>query len=189
MLMSDQKPTALTSVKLIGIAGPKGSGKSTLANEIRESHQFFIGSFATPMKRMLVALGVEEKFVYGDDAMKSLPLDILDGQTSRHALQTLGTEWGRTYMGENFWINRAIGDFADDEPVVFDDVRFENEAETIRDLGGVVVRINSTYEGFGDIHSSERGITNFDYTISNVGTPEDMLDDLVAALFKDGRTL
>jgi hypothetical protein len=36
--------------------------------------------------------------------LKEVPVDCLDGQTPRRAMQLLGTEWGRT-LSADLWIN------------------------------------------------------------------------------------
>jgi hypothetical protein len=77
--------------------------------------------------------------------LKHVPSPYLNDQTPRHAMQTLGTEWGRNCMGEEFWVSAAREQiemsFENGLNVVVDDVRFPNEADMIRDLGGVMVRI------------------------------------------------
>jgi len=113
-----------------------------------------------------------------------------DTQT-RQRLQQLGTEQGRNKYGEDIWIkivynwmklyaSRGIKRF------IITDVRFENEVKFIKELNGIVIKINAPdrnlykliQESDGDVsilnllsnHSSETYIKNFtdyDYIINN----------------------
>lgn len=69
-------------------------------------------------------------------------------------MQTLGTEWGRRCLGDDFWLRvwEATRPFG---PVVVDDVRFPNEAEFLRARGGRIYRIERV-GSIGDRHVSER---------------------------------
>ena len=202
--MKDQNTETNARVKLIGIAGPKGSGKSTLAGEICHDCDYQAASFATPMKRMMEALGVPYSILGGDDELKKQSLPMLNGHSVRHALQTLGTEWGRTHMGEDFWIMQAMRGVDDTLAkiksneehyefippplgIVFDDVRFDNEAQAIKSRGGIIVRIAGTHEAISDSHASERGVADFDFEITNEADPEDMLIDLTLEMANAGR--
>lgn len=130
-------------IRVIGFSGRAGSGKSTAAAHLAQHHGFRRISFADPLREMLVGLGVRYSEMRGPE--KELPHRMLNGHTIRHALQTLGTEWGRDIMGADFWMNiakeKAIEALATDTPIVFDDVRFPNEVKLIRDLGGMVIHI------------------------------------------------
>lgn len=168
---------------IIGFTGRAGAGKSTAAEfamECRPSaHR---ASFARPIKLMMRALltasGMSDYDVFqclnGD--MKEEPCDALDGATPRHAMQTLGTEWGRTHLGEMFWINAALRSALSKgvDLIVFDDVRFENEATAIWDRGGHVFRIiNPRLGPLVDSHRSEQA----DFpcpVIENDGAPDDL---------------
>lgn len=119
-----------------------GAGKTTAANAIMRAHNVTRVPFAAPLKLMLEAVGVPLANLYGDQDDKAKPLDVLCGKSARHAMQTLGTEWGRQCIGPDFWA-RAWCSVAAQHPegVVADDVRFPNEAEAIRSLGGLVICI------------------------------------------------
>ena len=60
------------------------------------------------------------------------------------------------------------------------DVRFPNEAEFVRQSGGIVVRIERPDHGPVNQHVSDAGQSEIkvDLTIVNDGTPEDMLVEL-----------
>lgn len=135
---------------IIGITGLAGSGKSTAAEFICDSGEYTRVSFATPLKDMLRKLGI-------DCADKEATPDILCGKTVRYALQTLGTEWGRQLIGQDIWARSAMEYAQHRLPVVFDDVRFENEAQAIIDAGGEIWQIVRPGLEAMD-HASEAGI-------------------------------
>lgn len=126
---------------IIGLCGPEGAGKSMAAKLLKSHTRGEIHPFAGPLKSMIAALGVDPRHLYGTPADKAEPLAIFGGQTARHAMQTLGTEWGRACIGPNFWVNAWLATAPKSCTAVADDVRFENEARAIMHRGGVVIRV------------------------------------------------
>lgn len=160
------QPVGYSAPKLIGISGSAGVGKSTAAQYLSQQHGFVHLKFAGALKAMLrtlLALTGEaeiDRLIEGD--LKEMPPPALGFRTPRHAMQTLGTEWGRDCMGENFWVDickqqiqREI--MLEQNSVVVDDVRFENEAAMIRSLGGKVIRLTGR-GGIKQGHISEAGV-------------------------------
>lgn len=127
---------------LIGICGRAASGKSTVADHLI-SQGFVRVKFAGPLKDMLRAIGLPERAIEGD--LKTTPMRILGYRTPRFAMQTLGTEWGRKIMGDGFWTGlleaRANKLLAHGLHVVCDDMRFPNEVEAIRNMGGRIIKV------------------------------------------------
>ena len=138
---------------IIGISGRAGSGKSVVADHLIAEHGFRRVKFAGPLKAMVRALlatrgadaEIIERMIEGD--LKEVPSAWLNGRTPRHAMITLGTEWGRDLMARDLWVD-AAGDMLaairvndPDARIVVDDVRFPNELDAIRGRGGVVWRI------------------------------------------------
>lgn len=164
--------------RLIGLAGPAGCGKSTAARVLRRNG-FARVKFAGPLKAMLRAMLFEagvasrevRRMIEGD--LKEVPQPILAGRTPRHAMQTLGTEWGRDCIAPDLWVGLAmarIGALLDDgRDVVIDDVRFPNEAAAIRSLGGRVVLVDRPGVTPVAAHASEGGV-EWDACILNDGT-------------------
>ena len=75
----------------------------------------------------------------------------------RRFLQRLGTEGIRDNFGQDAWVNLFIAQIEaapDDQKFVVPDVRFPNEAEMIKKIGGVVWRTERPGYGGGD-HPSE----------------------------------
>ena len=164
---------------LIGLYSPApGSGKSTLAAAMA-GHGWRVVKFAAPLKAMVAALLREAG--EGDDViaralegdLKSQPLEALAGRTPRYTMQTLGTEWGRGAMASDIWVRLAIMRAnrlrAAGVAVIVDDMRFENEAQAIRDAGGKLVRITRPDAAQLAGHASEGGLDDwrFDMEVAN----------------------
>lgn len=90
---------------------------------------------------MIASLCVDAKHLYGTPAEKAQCLPIFGGRSARHAMQTLGTEWGRECIGPDFWCRAWLATLPDAPAVIADDVRFANEARAVLDRGGVIIRI------------------------------------------------
>ena len=144
--------------KLIGLTGYAQSGKSTVAEYLSSNHSYDRVSFASRLKGMLgLGLGLTIDELYG--AKKDLPCERLLGVTPRHAMQTLGTEWGRDMIHPDLWCSIALENIQRNKTayVVIDDVRFVNEAELIHKAGGLVIRINRSITAASE-HPSETSI-------------------------------
>jgi hypothetical protein len=158
---------------LIAFTGFLGCGKTTAAEYLR-TEGFVRRKFADPLKNMLRAIGATEAELEGSE--KETPSARFGGKSPRHAMQTLGTEWGRDCIGEFFWKNlweqQVAGDMGAGKSVVNDDCRFINEVESVRAHGGVIVRIFRQPSDTMSAHASELGINGlpFDYSIFNTGT-------------------
>ena len=147
--------------------------------------------FAEPMKDMLVAMGLTRQQVEVD---KELPVPMLGGKTTRHALQTIGTQWGRDMIDTNLWSNvtqaRIRNAIVAGKNVVIDDCRFENEAIMLKTMGAVIVCVERDalmphptlwtrvlrFFGLKKEHASEAGIPGayVDITIKNNGSLKDL---------------
>lgn len=160
-------------MRLIGIAGKARSGKDTAAKYLlnKLGDDWSSASFADPMKAMLNAIDID-----CSDAAKDLPKNQY-GVSTRHMLQTLGTEWGRDGIGSNFWID-VFANMNAYQCVIVPDVRFENEAELIREHGVLIC-----IEGRGGIeggHISERKLQydDRDIYIDNRGSLSELYEKL-----------
>lgn len=163
--------------QLIALCGLKGSGKSTAATALALALPAARVRFAGPLKDMLRTFGLNEEEIEGD--LKELPSSKLCGKSPRHAMLTLGTEWGRQLIGENVWVDawrRAVEPhLARGTNILTEDLRFPNECEAVRALGGIVVRV--TRPGLvPDEHESEQHALKFiaDVEIINDGDLEDL---------------
>ena len=134
--------------RLLGVAGPAGTGKGEVAKVLQEFGWKSI-KMSAPLKDMLICLMARQgetpadidRMIEGD--LKEEPC--FYGVTPRHLMQTLGTDWGRGLIREDFWVDMVGLTIADalgnGHSVVVDDVRFQNEVDMIRLLGGSVVYV------------------------------------------------
>lgn len=147
---------------LIGICGLKGSGKSEVAKRLEIALSARRVRFASPLKDMLRVLGLSEDEIEG--RLKEAPCDKLCGKTPRHAMLTLGTEWGREMIGPNLWMGawqrNALSHLAAGSNVITEDLRFPNEYEALVEAGGIVLRVARPGIPAG-AHESERHAASF----------------------------
>jgi hypothetical protein len=172
---------------IIGLTGRKQSGKTTAAAYLVE-RGFVRLSFAAPLKAMVATLlangglDTDEIIALMDDDKEQ----VIPGMNCsvRHLLQTLSTEWGRNCLDPGLWVDlmhkrlERCGDL-----IVIDDVRFEDEALLIRELGGVIIHIGRADLDAGtDTHASEAGIMNHygDRFVDNDGALDDFLYEVGA---------
>lgn len=170
---------------VIGFAGRAGAGKTTAALCLVATMGYCLMSFADPLRDMLRAVGLTAEDL---SAGKEIPHLLLGGKTPRFALQTLGTEWGRKTISEELWIglarhrlNRALDA---GERIVFDDVRFANEAQMVRVIGGIVIHIDRPgLPPISQAHASEAGLPAqlIDHHVS-ADSPEELQTKLHAIL-------
>ena len=166
---------------LVAFTGLAGSGKSTACQALLDEGWIRV-KFADGLKNMLRAFyrscGIEdsayiEARIEGD--MKEEPCPFLRGRTPRHAMQTLGTEWGRDCISPDLWVQawrQRVGTLlSDGVPVVTDDCRFVNEADAVRRLGGRIVRVERPGLSTG-AHASEAMAFEPDMVIHNDKTIE-----------------
>ncbi len=149
---------------VIGIAGPARAGKDTAADHLMKRHALVKASFADPLKRMLrVGLGLTEAQLYGD---QKETVDPYYGKSGRFMAQTIGTEWGRSMIHPDVWVlamKRHMEDsFVDGTyhtGFVIPDVRFENEAQFIREHGTLIHLRRTDRAGIDNAgHCSEVGV-------------------------------
>jgi hypothetical protein len=168
-------------VQLIGLSGYAGSGKSEAARILIASG-WDRRKFAAPLKGMLQFFlayqGAQadhiQRMIEGD--LKEVPSAMLGGQTPRHAMQALGTEWGRMRLSDSLWVDAAMRNLP--PRAVFDDCRFANEAAAIRERSGIIVRIVRPGMGPVNSHVSEV-LVEPDHVIDNDGTIQDLQNQLV----------
>lgn len=182
---------------LIGIHGKARSGKDTVARRLVMDYGFYRLPFADPVKRAAqVMFGLTDEQIWIDDSKETvIPYW---GMTPREMFQKVGTEGGRDVFGDDLWIKRWALDYQSlqGKRVVVPDVRFENEAAFIRQLGGVILHLHSnrgtTLSHEAQAHRSEGGVRQqkLDFMIDNSGTFDQLygkVDTLVRLLSKEER--
>ena len=171
--------------RLIGLYSPAhGSGKSTVASHFSGFNYVTI-PFAGVLKHLTVEL--LKALGYSPLEASTLVLKTKDTRiprintTPRHMMQTLGTEYGRQCIHPDLWlfcweaqVNQA---FNAGHNVIVDDVRFVNEAELIRDLGGDLWYIYRPSATVTNPHASVGGLDDYQYfsrRFENTGTIVDL---------------
>jgi hypothetical protein len=124
---------------------------------------------------------------YIEGERKELPTSLLMGNSPRQAMQKLGGDWGRDLMHHDLWVNvfnrTARRHLSLGLSIVVDDVRYENEVDAIRALGGEVLFI----ERPGNTksvpkHSSEHFDFEPDYLVENAAEPCDLFKKIEGIL-------
>lgn len=149
---------------LIGLTGRARSGKTTAAEHLIGTYLLEHYAFADPLRDGLMAIfNLDPGDFEGDNKEQSLAWL---GRSPRELMQSMGTEWARNTVHPDVWVKLAEQNIdymssAMSEVIGFvvSDVRFENEADFIRNRGGTVIHV--CREGTPSInpHISEAGIT------------------------------
>lgn len=127
-------------IKVIGFVGKMKSGKTTGARYLVETQQYTRLRVADGLKKMLKdGLGIDDRHIDGD--LKNAPCEQLCGMSARHAMITLGTEWGRNLIHPDLWVKTIDTQMRDliyrgHGKFVIDDIRFLNEATWLKALNG-----------------------------------------------------
>ncbi len=156
-------------VRVLGLSGWARSGKDSVAEFLEERCGYTKMSFAQPIRDALMKLDpmidVFDARVSLKSAVESMGWEYLKSASKeiRPLLQRLGTEVAREMFSQDFWVDHAMKQIPDGAKVVFADVRYPNEAEAVRKLGGQVWRIER--EGFGPAndHTSEHALNKYDF--------------------------
>ncbi len=166
---------------LIGITGKAGSGKDTVGTVLQA--QFGLGihklSFATRLKEMVAAmLNVPYEMLEGvteqSRKWREEPFEDI-GKSPRELMLSLGTEWGRDMVHNDVWVRLVNDQFKDMIGGAFlTDVRFTNEAEWIKFMGGVLIE---TRKIGGELQVGS-GTTSHR---SEAGVPRHLIDGYVTA--------
>lgn len=162
---------------IIGIHGKARSGKDTVGNLIRKYNpesNWHTKAFADKIKVIAAEiLALDPKIVF-DDAFKLAEIPRLK-MTGRDFLQKLGTDVFREHISEDVWVNALLDEYKPGMNWVITDVRFRNEADRIKQLGGKVIKVIRDTDVM--THISERALDTYhfwDQVIDNNGTLEEL---------------
>lgn len=168
--------------KIIGFTGIAGSGKDTAANIIKDEYNVDIFALAEPLKTACkILFNFSNEQLYNTELKEEI--DKRWNKTPRQILQWLGTDILRKEINEDFFLinikNRI--DSSTKDYILITDIRFDNEAEYIKSLGGKIIKINrdmNLNNGKTTTHSNhitEKGISLelIDIIINNNDTLED----------------
>lgn len=165
---------------VIGLVGKRGVGKDSVAELIRIKWGFGTASFAAPVKQACASIFCLDAYDM-EDRTKKETIDTRWGISPRQMMQLVGTDCVRKQFGEDHWLKhmelrlKKMG-----EPfVVITDVRFANEAEMIKQQGGLLIGISRPTlhnSSSTDAHCSESGINDIavDYVLHNDGDLEQL---------------
>ena len=156
-----------SDIRLIGLAGAAGAGKDTLATLMVVDNWKHV-AFADPLKDICIRhLGLSRDDVYTQEG--KMKFNQFWGMTNREILQRVGTEAMRNGFDKDVWVKimelKLENMLMYGEKVIVTDCRFDNEAELIWRLGGVMANVVRS-KGAGSPltkaesgHSSESGVS------------------------------
>jgi hypothetical protein len=138
---------------IIGVCGFIGSGKDTIADYLTNFHGFRRESFANSLKDAVAQVfGWDRTMLEGRTKQAREWREQVDPWwaerlnmphlTPRWVLQYWGTEVCRKGFHDNIWIaalENKLRNSKDD--IVISDCRFPNEIKSIKDAGGIVIRV------------------------------------------------
>jgi len=149
----------MTRPKIIAFCGFKGSGKTLASGHVVSHFGYTQRSLATSLKvacRHIFNLTLAQV----TDPVEKETLDTRWGKSPRELLQFMGTEIVRG-LDADVWV-KSFTEYILEFPTVkwvVDDVRFPNEADAIREKGGIVIGVRRAAcvpEWSAHMHDSER---------------------------------
>lgn len=174
-------------INVIGLCGYATAGKDEAARGL-EPFGFQRVSFADPVRA--AALAIDPIVAYNVDHIPVSPVRLSDlvlaygweatkrNPEARRALQKLGTEGGREIHGPDCWTriggSTAREILAAGNRVAFTDCRFPNEVDLVRELGGIMVRVDRPGVGPVNSHVSDNLEIRHDALVVNDGTVEQL---------------
>ena len=168
-------------MQIIGLCGNKGCGKDTFANYLVQTDNYIKVAFADYIRESLKVL-----FDWNEENFSQKLKEENDeywGVSPRKMMQELGTEFLRFHcknmISEEFYLpngnmykstfhikrlNKDITKYYNIDnnvKIIISDLRFQDEVDYVKELGGTVIRINREVEknNFSN-HASENQIDN-----------------------------
>lgn len=145
----------MSKTAVIGVTGKKRSGKD-------EVYKSLARNGLDGVIRVAFADAVKTELAKACEV--TVPFIEEHKEQFRGGLQWWGTEFRRHFKGNDYWVNEAVAQYYkivkhySPRIVVFTDVRFPNECEAIRRLGGKVWRVTRPGEDARDQHASETAL-------------------------------
>lgn len=179
---------------IIGVVGFIGSGKGTVGDILVREHGYHQFAFADALKDVVANIFVwPRQLLEGDTNASRAFRERVDPWwsdkfgyevTPRLMLQKMGTEACRHGIADNIWIAALEKRIHGYEDVVITDVRFPNEIDFVRSVGGKIIRIrrgpDPSFEELEKMHISETAWNFYlpDFGIDNNGTIEDLKEQI-----------
>lgn len=169
---------------IVGISGKYGSGKTTFSSYFLTRHpQYCKKSFAECLKHVVCFMTKTDiEFCRTKEGKDTFFPKW--GHTFGELLQKIGTEGIRCVLPDA-WVISLFEEFDENSLWIIDDVRFPNEADAIRKVGGIVVRFEGDpgdiYEELcqtrDPLHLSETAMDNYEHFHCVIKT-EDFVNQL-----------
>lgn len=176
--------------QVIGVTGRKFNGKDTLGNYFVEKYGYKRLAFADALKNGCREIfGFTNEQLYGD---QKETFDEYWDTTPRTVLQYVGTDLFREQLctimpkvGKNIWLKVVEKKILDELKInpnarfVITDVRFQNECQMIKNMGGIVIRVKrDSVNNVVDCHCSELEIEklNVNVELPNNGTKQELFN-------------
>lgn len=174
---------------LIGLGGYAFSGKDAFA-DVLVKHGWYKTYMSKWLRKSLEVLNP----IIGQDMATYLRFSDVVNELGyeeakkipevRRLLQALGTEVGRNLYDEDFWLDLCFRDVISEmhkgNDVVVTGIRYKNELEKIRSIGGKSVWVSRP--GFAAVneHSSDNSLVpqDFDYSFDNNGELNDLMSSV-----------
>lgn len=181
-------------MNIIALAGKKQSGKDTVfstARDICAERSLRVSSMESLQRVGRVAFGDLVKHEVSE--ITGFRVDHIEEHKEdfRTLLQVWGSDFRRSLCGELYWLKKMRGIIEASRghyDILFvTDVRFPNEADLIKELGGKMIRVvrrvdvYDTYPNGIDDHASETALDDYpdyDYVLDN-DKSRDKLKDAV----------
>lgn len=176
---------------IIGTLGKKGHGKDTVADYIVKKYGYEKCAFADPIKEISKIL-----FSFTDEQLHSDLKETIDddwGTSPRIVMQYIGTDIFRKdiqkilpNIGGHFWVKSMEKRLKNTTTnTIISDVRFQNEADCVKQLNGIVFKIERPSKDNSDKHISEIGIDSikdYDFHIINDGSLKELYNKVDAIM-------
>lgn len=191
---------------IIGVVGFIDSGKGTVGDILVNEHGFKQIAFADALKDAVASIfGWSRHMLEGDTpesrAWREQPDEWWSARfgyevTPRLMLQHMGTEATRRVIADNIWVAALERRLRSGSDYVITDVRFPNEMEFVRSVGGKLIWVKRgtipTKDELLNMHVSETAWYNelptmLNYMIENDGTIDDLkvkVDEVLTTITK-----
>jgi hypothetical protein len=193
---------------IVGIIGFIGSGKDTAADYLVNHHDFVRESFASNLKDSVAAIfGWDRTLLEGLTEEARIWREQVDTWwasrlnmptlTPRWVLQHWGTEVCRQGFHDDIWIASLENRLKNtNQNIVISDCRFPNELASIKNSGGILIRVSRGDDPdwyhlalenkdlmpqvYPEVHISEWAWigTDFDYVVENNGSKQDLFSQI-----------
>ena len=174
---------------IIGVSGKIGAGKDVIGMCLKDNYSYAIIKFADKIKQIACLMTNTPMDLQTSQKGKATYLEDW-GMTVREFQQKLGTDAVRNGLHRDAWVLATLSHYKSHFNWVVTDTRFKNEAEQIKKLGGINIRVNRPDNPYpASNHPSEIELASykFDYTCVNDGSIDDLyakVHDIISTIKK-----